>query len=241
MEYQYLVEMFETLSFLKHKYPVLGNYLKYLTKIKDDKDKQDTEVTCFKTFLKQNPSIADKVLQRPVFITGKLSLDIGFDDIFTLGSPNSNDELWAKLNQMDIICFPDGKPTLKTVQFAPEGPLEMLESIPILKDVMDQVMLTASSIKPGENIATVLESPVFLNIVKTMKGNIDSGRYKLSDLTKMLTDVMGSISTADMDTESKEALNTLVSSMDEQSSVNPPPMDKLLNVIKNMQFGSDST
>jgi hypothetical protein len=242
MEFQALCDLFKTINPIKRKYPAVGYYYKHLQKIESSPDKEAVEVECAKHFLIQNPSLRDRVLDENTMNTGKSSLVCGicFENVFTLGSEEMIEAFWSSLFTLEDILFPDGKPE-PPLDGSPEGaegggPMSVLENNPVLKDVIDQVKTTAACMGPDDDITTIFQSPSFSKIVKTIKGNLEKGKYKLSDITGTITNVLGSINTGEMDETSKNALNTISGAMAMAEQGQAPDMTGLMDMVSNLKF-----
>lgn len=220
MEFQALCELFDTVAPIRRKYPVIGAYVKHLKKIAVDhlEEKQQTELECMKRFLVQNPSLRDRMLDENTFVPGK-GTHICFENVFKIGSPELIEAFWLKLVQLEEIVFPDGKPEPPGGEGAVGGggggsstssdPMCILENNPVFKDVVDQVKSTAALMRPEDDIASFFQTPEFARIVKTIKGNLDKGKYNLHDITSTINDVLGSVTANDMDGSSKEAFESI--------------------------------
>lgn len=234
MEFQALCELFNVTHPIRRKYPVIGSYIKHLGKIDSHPEKQTTELDRMKDFLIQNPSVRDRILEENTFIPGK-GTHICFENVFKLGSAELIEEFWTKLIQLEEVLFPDGKPE-PLEEGAIGGPMNILENNPVFKDVIDQVKLTAAMMGPDDDITNIFQSPEFSKIVKTIKGNLDNGKYKLSDITGTITEVLGSINTGEMDDTSKEALSTISGAMASAERGQAPDMTGIMNMVSNLKL-----
>lgn len=233
MEFQSLRDLFDVIQPLRRKYPVLGSYIKYLNKL-ENIEKQTAEIDQVKTFLIQNPSIQDRMLNKDIFKPGK-GPAIYFENVFKLGNEEIVEHFWTKLIELEHIVFPNGKPELETLEGAAamsdgRNPMDILEKNPVLKDVINQIKLTAATMGPNDDITNVFQSPEFFNVVKTLKENLLDGKYKLSDITNTINDVLGSINTGEMDDKTKSALDTISETISSVEQGNAPDISKLMNM-----------
>ena len=244
MEFQALRELFKVVLPIRRKYPVIGCYIKFLNKIETNEDKQFIEISRIKDFMIRNPSLRDRILNVNVFKPTKGD-QICFENVFKIGTPELVEEFWLKFIELEDILFPDGKPSLEFLQedgafgaaaAGGTGALSALENNVVLKDVINHVKLTAAAMGPGDVISDIFQSPSFTNIVKTIKGNLDNGKYKLSDITSTINDVLASINTGDMDENSKAALQTISSAMASAEQGQTPDMTGIMEMVGKLKF-----
>lgn len=239
MEFQALRELFKVVLPIRRKYPVIGCYIKFLNKIETNEDKQFIELSRIKDFMIRNPSLRDRILNVNVFKPTKGD-QICFENVFKIGTPELVEEFWRKFIELEDILFPDGKPSLEFLHEegagAAGGAISALENNVVLKDVINHVKMTAAAMGPGDDITDIFQSPSFTNIVKTIKGNLDNGKYKLSDITSTINDVLSSINTGDMDENSKVALDTISSAMASAEQGQTPDMTGIMEMVGKLKF-----
>jgi hypothetical protein len=112
--------------------------------------------------------------------------------------------------------------------------MAVLESNPIFSDVIDQVKSTVSSMDISD-IGSLMESKDFNKLVKNIKSGLNSGKYKMSDLTGTINAVIGSVQN-ELDPETRNTLSTAASMVSAAERGEQPDVTKLLGMIQNLKF-----
>lgn len=237
MEFESILRLFDSIMAIKRKYPMIITYNKHLKKLTEDKQTQ--EVECFRQFLIKNQALRQKVLDCPTYVGTKKVCPIYMQTVLDVGTPEVIDTFWSNLFMVDDLMFPDGKPE------APEEPeegaaggdplLASLEANPVLADIMGQMRESAASINPGDDATSILQSPALGSMVNTIKSGLSNGKYKLADLTKLVTQVMTSMN-HDLDADTMETLTEVTNTMGAVERGETPDLSKVMNMVGKLKL-----
>lgn len=237
MEFECIVKLFDSIQSIKRKYPMITTYVKYLNKITEDKQAQ--EVECFKKYLIQNQTIRDRVLSTPTYVGTKKVCPIHFQTVLNVGSPETVEEFWSNIIILDDILFPDGKPeSPEEGAVAPSGGdalLSALESNPVLADIMDMLKGSAASINPGDDVMSMLQSPALGSMVRTISSGLNNGKYRPTDLAKLVSQVMTSVDN-DLDPDTKATLQEVTNTMGAVERGETPDMSKVMAMVGKLKL-----
>ncbi len=241
MEFEYIVDFFSSLNYVKRKYPMIVTYVKYLNTLEDENAKFK-EINNLRRFLILNPEIKNKIFTQSDFKTGKQSLTLVMDN-FLIGTEDQINSFWDKLIQLEKICFPDGKPNpsnpLSDKQ--PEGvsgisgAMALLESSPVFSDVIEQVKASVANMGDNTDISAIMEMPDFQQMVESIKSGLTSGKYKLKDLTTTVGTIINSVQD-DLDDETRETLKAVTDTMTAVERGETPNIAKMLNAVTNLKI-----
>lgn len=245
MEFNYIVEFFSSLNYIKRKYPMIVTYInKHLQTLSDEN--KCKEVEYFRRFMIMNPDIKNKIFSNPDFKTGKQSLTLAMDN-FLIGTDEQIYSFWEKLINLENILFPDGKPidideSSNNIESSGssgsggiEGMLTLLETSPIFSDVIDQVKSSVANMGENTDITSIMETPDFKQMVESIKSGLTSGKYKLKDLTSTVKTIINSVQ-KDLDEDTKNTLETVTNVMDAVEHGEQPNTAELMNVVSNLKI-----
>lgn len=179
MEFAYLVELFDTLSPIKHKYRILGRYVKYLKR--KDTEEQEKEVEKFRHFLTANPDISDRKFTDPKFKSKDV---IYMDCVNTFLDEKELDTFWTKMQDTERIFFPNGRPQLDMTNS--DDVKNLIGEDPILSEVMSQISQSGAFLNnenPGD-LNTIIQNPKFQELASGIAGSLTSGQYTKDNLEK---------------------------------------------------------
>lgn len=246
MEFEYVVDFFSSLNYVKRKYPMIVTYVnKYLNTLEDENAKFK-ELTHLRRFLIVNPEIKNKIFTHPDFKTGKQSLTLAMDN-FLIGTEEQINFFWNKLIQLENILFPDGKPDphFNKQEESPSGAsgiskaMALLETSPVFSGIIEQVKTSVeasvSNMRDNIDINSIMEMPDFENIVenmvKSIKFNINSGKYKLKDLKTTVSDVVNSLQEDNLDEETRETLKAITDTINNIERGETPSLFEMFQTI----------
>jgi hypothetical protein len=243
MEFEYIVDFFSSLNYVKRKYPMIVTYVnKYLNTLEDENAKFK-EINHLRRFLIINPEIKNKIFTNSDFKTGKQSLTLVMDN-FLIGTQEQIDQFWDKLIQLENILFPDGKPepfssekkSSETSTFSGiSGAMALLESSPVFSDVIDQVKASVANMGDNTDINAIMEMPDFKQMVESIKSGLTSGKYKLKDLTTTVGTIIDSVQD-DLDDDTRETLKAVTDTMNAVERGETPNIARMLNAVTNLKI-----
>jgi hypothetical protein len=235
MEFEHILAFFNGMSPLKHKYRILGSYIKHVKSIKTE-EKQKKEVECMKKFLLANPNLKDRKLDNDLYPTSKGSVYLYLNSALDFASEEITETFWHNLIDLDAIIFPNGRPeTLSTTAsnvLGSDAAATVIANNPILGDVIDQIKGSAMELGPDADITTIMGNPAFGSMVKKIRNGLKNGKYKISDLTRTITDVAGTLDD-NIDPETKEMFDTISDAMKATEKGETPDMKKLMSMANN--------
>lgn len=245
MEFEYIVDFFSSLNYVKRKYPMIVTYVnKYLITLEDENAKFK-EINQMRRFLIVNPEIKNKIFTHSDFKTGKQSLTLIMDN-FLVGTQEQIDLFWDKLIQLENILFPDGKPeppsdkldtdtTASTGVSGISGAMALLESSPVFSDVIEQVKASVANMGDNTDINAIMEMPDFKQMVESIKSGLTSGKYKLKDLTTTVGTIINSVQD-DLDEDTRETLKAVTDTMNAVERGETPNIARMLNAVTNLKI-----
>jgi len=233
--YDHIVELFEIIQTIRKQYPMVVSQLKHLQKRTDAIVSK--EITCFKSWLIKNQNIPDRILDHPLYITSKHP--IYFEEVTKCTMVDTVEAFWAKLIEINNIAFPDGKPTEEqTQQVATDTALSMLEQNPLFSEIIDDIKSTVADSSESLDLSKIIESKSFGKVVKNLQQGLKSGKYKPSDLTSTVRDIVGVMS-SELDSEAKDSVNTAVSIMDSAERGEQVDINKLVDIVTSFTGSED--
>jgi len=239
MEFEYIVDFFSSLNYVKRKYPMIVTYVnKYLNTLEDENAKFK-EINHLRQFLIINPEIKNKVFTHSNFKTGKQSLTLIMDN-FLIGTQEQIDLFWKKLIQLENILFPNGKPdppaeTSNSGVSGISGAMALLESSPVFSDVIDQVKTSVANMGDNTDINAIMEMPDFKQMVESIKSGLTSGKYKLKDLTTTVGTIINSVQD-DLDDDTRETLKAVTDTMNAVERGETPNVARMINAVTNLKI-----
>lgn len=237
MEYEKILEFFNfvALSF-KKKYPAISIYCKYLKNLKETDKEINKEIDIFKTFLLKNKNIHTKILDRTLYKGSKKNSMIYFDTVLKLSTEEFLEDFWNKLIEIDSFFFPSGKDKIimPINENENNNPMSLFENNPLLKDIFSQIQNTASSMKPSDDLGTMFQNPAFESMVSKLRKGLDTGKYKLDDLTTTIGSIIN-LMKVDTDEETQSTLDVLLNTMNTIEKGDTPDMSKLMDIMNTLQ------
>lgn len=240
MEFEYIVDFFSSLNYVKRKYPMIVTYVnKYLNTLEDENAKFK-EINHLRRFLIINPEIKNKIFTHSDFKTGKQSLTLIMDN-FLVGTQEQIDLFWDKLIQLENIIFPDGKPDPPSEKLETpgvsgiSGAMALLESSPVFSDVIEQVKASVANMGDNTDINSIMDTPDFKQMVESIKSGLTSGKYKLKDLTTTVGTIINSVQD-DLDDDTRETLKAVTDTMNAVERGETPNMARMLNAVTNLKI-----
>lgn len=238
MAFSIISDLFAGIQPIKRKYPIVVAYYKYLQKITGDVELEEKEVIHFKNWIAKNPDILEKQMKDPFYHGSKQSTVICFLNVILMGTEETIDWFWKRLQKLETIFFPNGREIEeKSSNEIPTGAaaaISVLESNPIFSDMIDNVKSTVADLDPTD-LGSIVESKEFNKLVKNIETGLKSGKYKISDLTGTINAVIGSVQN-ELDPEMKNIVNSAQSMMSAAEKGEQPNIGKLLDMMKNVNF-----
>jgi len=237
MAFTLIVDLFAGIQPIKRKYPMVVAHYKHLQKITGDEEAENRETVCFRNWLLKNPKIADHHMDDHFYHGSKASNVICFTNVLLMGTPETIDWFWKRLEALDTIFFPNGH-----IDTTPNGEMSagaaaamaVLEANPMFSDMIDNVKSTVADLDPND-MSSIVESQEFNKLAKNIQMGLKSGKYKMSDLTGTINAVIGSVQN-DLDPEMKTVVNSAAAMMAAAERGEKPDVGKLINMIKNVNF-----
>jgi hypothetical protein len=234
MEFNALHSLFSSLIVLKKKYPMIGAHVKHLNDIKEDHVEIEKELKRCKMFLMANPNLGERQFSDSTYPGNKKGRSIHLETALGFANQELVDSFWDGLIELDRFVFPQGhpEPTIEEVNDE-NSPLALLESNPVLKDVLDQVRMSADSFGDTNDISTMMQSPAFNSIIFKLKSGLENGEFQLDDLIKSITSII-SVVKKDLNPEMSEMIETLTSTMTNVQAGGAPDISGLTDMLSKL-------
>lgn len=241
-----MVELFDTLSPIKHKYRIMGRYVKTL-KSKTGEAEQEKEVERFRQFLLANPNISERQISDPKFKTK----DIVYMDCVNLLSEAELDRFWSKMVETERIFFPNGRPeraegggglTMASANALMESDeaKKLIGDDPLLSEVMKQVAgsgaLSITGSDEPVDMTTLVQNPKFMELASNITGSLTSGKYTKDNLEKTVETLTGLVGD-DVDPELKKMMTFLKKSVKDIKAGRPADLSTLVEMISSFNVG----
>ncbi len=234
MEFACIVKLFESIQGVKRKYPILGTYLKHLNKL--DKPEQEREVKMFRAYLLENPKVRERVLTVPTYIGTKKVCPIFFTSVLESNKPEVIENFWTNILSLEDIIFPAGRPDVEATTVDEPGIHPELLSNPILADILELARgTTILTDAQGMSISELTEKPDFAAIVSKVKTGLSSGKYKISDMSQMVNQVVSTMG-GEMPDDAKETLKEVTSLIGEVERGGAPDLSGIMKKVGNLKL-----
>lgn len=242
MEFVTLVELFDVLNPIKHKYRIVGRYIKYLKTLTREAD-QEREVEGFKQFLLTNP-----LLQEMKFSNSALKVNreyIYFDSALSCLDPQQQLLFWQRMNQTDTIMFPKGRPSVQPDSQASamvsDEARRIMSSDPLLSDVMNKVLesQTLMSVASGDqplDVSSIMADPKFMDLANSITSSLTSGNYNEDSLANTV-DKISTLVGDDVDPEIKNIIAFLKQAIRDIKAKRPVDVAGLMKLVSSMNMG----
>ena len=161
---------------------------------------------------------------------------IYFDTVLKLSTEEFLEDFWNKLIEIDSFFFPSGKDKIimPINENENNNPMSLFENNPLLKDIFSQIQNTASSMKPSDDLGTMFQNPAFESMVSKLRKGLDTGKYKLDDLTTTIGSIIN-LMKVDTDEETQSTLDVLLNTMNTIEKGDTPDMSKLMDIMNTLQ------
>ncbi|ASZ84983.1 003L [Cherax quadricarinatus iridovirus] len=235
MEFDYLVEFFDSLTYAKRKYPILVTYnCKHLKKLTSPV--QDREVKLFKKFLVQNQEICDRKLTNSLFQTGKQTISLEMNNFIKDFSEETVDGFWESLQKVEKAMFPCGKPT--EVKDDPadftHSLMESFKGNSFMSDILGQLS-NIENLDSIESTSEIMNDPKFQSTISDVIKKIQAGKYNIKDVSNTLKTTISSINDK-LDDETRSTLSTISKTVESVERGEFVDMNSLLGLVKNMKL-----
>lgn len=244
MAFTIIVDLFAGIQPIKRKYPMVVAHYKHLQKVTGDEEAENKEVACFRNWLLKNPKVTEQVMSEHFYHGSKTSNVICFTNVLLMGTPEMIDWFWKRLETLESLFFPDGRPAAIEAPAQAEAGEQMsagaaaamavLEANPMFSDMIDNVKSTVADLDPND-MSSIVESKEFNKLAKNIQMGLKSGKYKMSDLTGTINAVIGSVQN-ELDPEMKTVVNSAAAMMAAAERGEKPDVGKLLSMMKNVNF-----
>lgn len=212
-------------------------YYKDLQKISGNEAAEEKELKCFKAWLNKNDKVKERILTEPYYRGSKSTCEICFGNISTIGTEDVINKFWGTLQTLDEMMFPNGRVEPCQKEDIPQGAaaaMSVLEANPMFSDMIENVKDTVANLDPND-MGSVIETKEFKKLVKNIQSGLKSGKYKMSDLTGTITDVIGAVQ-SELNPEMQAMVSSASSMMAAAERGETPDVGKLLAMMKNVSF-----
>lgn len=243
MEFATLLELFDILSPIKHKYRIVGKYSKYLKSLTEERD-QEREVEGFKQFLLSNSKLREMIFTNSVLRVNRECIYL--DNALSFLNEQQRYDFWNKLIQTDVIMFPNGRPAVEqpmvgSSALVSDEARRIMASDPLLSDVMNKVlesqtlMAAASSDHPMD-VSSIMSDPKIMDLATSITSSLTSGNYNENSLASTI-DTISSLVGEDADPEIKKVIGFLKQCIRDIKAKRPVDIAGLMNMVSSMNMG----
>lgn len=233
MAFQLIVELFNGVQPIKRKYPIIVAMQRHLLKLESEQDKEK-ETEYFKTWLMQNyKNTTDRILPKDVAIYRNDQLSICMSNVLSLGTPETIDWFWKRVDQLRELLCPDG-PDMTIVASGKDDALKKIKANPMFSEMFDDLQASIDNLN-SEDVGSIIETPEFNRLVNTITLGIKSGKYKVTDLTDMVAGIMSVVGDS-LDAETKESFGYVLNTLEGVQKGEVPDVQKLMNTLKMLKL-----
>ena len=244
MEFTTLVELFDVLAPIKHKYRIVGMYIKYLRSIKTERE-QEVEVDGFKRFLLTNRNLHERVFDNSVLKVNRENIYL--DSALSFLDRQQQNLFWERLIQTDAIMFPKGRPVVEQSVDSSNTLLDsdeakrIMASDPLLSEVMNKVLQSdaMSAVTSGEqpmDVTSIMSDPKIMDLASSITNSLTSGNYNEDSLANTI-DTISSLVGEDADPQISHVITFLKKSIRDIKAKRPVDVAGLMQLVSSMNMG----
>ena len=253
MAFQLLVDLAECIQPIKSKYPMVVSYYKHLQKCAGNNDAESKEISRFVSWMKENPDLPK--ISQP-YLNSKMT--VCFTNVYSTAAPDVIGKFESKLVEIkevfkELVLFsPSAQAANANATATATVPFKINESEvtpgvanamaeiqrnPAFSDLIDNIKATVEDTDIQNDPSGVLENENFQKLLKNIQGGLKSGKFKISDLTSTIHNVIGSVQD-ELDPETREVVTSAVGMMNEAENGQQPNIGKIVDMLKNLNFNS---
>lgn len=253
--FESIQELANIVQSIKRKYPIVVAYAKHLQKLEDDTSREK-EIDHFKEWMLNNPRIIDeRQFDDSYYVSSKHSIVVCFASVLELASPDVIEKFWKQLNDIEKLLFPSGRPETRKIMMMSRSrtvdgetmevlneeddtaaALAVIEKDPLLSGIVQGVRSVTENMTNPNDIGSIVESPVFDDLVSKIGTIIANGSRKPKDLTRTLRNVMATIKKENLTPDMKEFFDTVTSVINSIERGQTPDVSKLMSIIGMKSF-----
>lgn len=252
LKFSSLCDLMVIVSPLKRKYPMINTYHRYLDKLKKggQEDAMNKECLHVERFIRINKSSfspdapTPRTFQHAMMETNKPAIQLFWENVLSMGGADVVEKFWRQWDVIVGLFFPEGIPEKEdlleeagpdeeTGAAAASSQLDLLMSRnPMLRDMYEQVKESASELSSGDcpDLVDMIQTPAFNNIVDKVKSQLDQKKYKMNDITRTISDIMGTLDVQKLDDSSRETMSAITNTMSSMEKGQMPDMTQLSRI-----------
>lgn len=233
--FQSILKLAVDLQSIKSKYPMIVSYLKHLQKCSGDLKAEDKEVSAFKEWLLENPQLP--TLSNPFYKSSKPT--VCFSNVFALGSEAVVEQFKNNLKEIENLVFPTGRPTPAAAN--PEmtpgvaSAMAAIEGNPVFSGLLENIKDVVADSDVVNDPSSIMENKNFKVLLKNIQRGIESGKYKLSDISSTINTVVGSVQN-ELDDEMSSVMTEAVGMMSAVERGQQPDIGRIMELLKTVNF-----
>ena len=236
--FQSILKLALDLQPIKSKYPMIVSYLKHLQKNSGDFAAEDREVKAFTEWLLENPNLP--TLTSAFYKSSKPT--ICFTNVFS-ASAEVIEQFNKNLKEIESLIFPDGRPDPppKAAVANPDvtpgvaSAMAAIEGNPVFSGLMDNIKEVVADTDVVNDPSSIMENKNFKVLLKNIQRGIDSGKYKLSDISSTINTVVGSVQ-PELDDEMSSVMTEAVGMLAAVENGQQPDVGRILELLKTVKF-----
>lgn len=235
--FQKILKLAVELQSIKSKYPMIVSYLKHLQKCSGDFQAEEKEVNAFKEWLKVNTQLP--TLSEPFYKSSKPT--ICFSNVYALGSDTVVEQFKTNLREIEVLIFPEGRPVETEVVADPEmtpgvaSAMAAIEGNPVFSSLLENIKNVVSDSDVVNDPSSIMENKNFKVLLKNIQRGIDSGKYKLSDISSTINTVIGSVQ-SELDDDMSSVMSEAVGMLSAVEHGQQPDIGRIMDMLKTVNF-----
>lgn len=234
--FQSILKLAVDLQPIKSKYPMIVSYLKHLQKNSGDFAAEDREIKAFTEWLLENPNLP--TLTSAFYKSSKPT--ICFTNVFS-ASTEVIEQFNKNLKEIESLIFPTGRPDhppkVENNDVTPgvASAMAAIEGNPVFSGLMDNIKEVVADAAVVNDPSSIMENKNFKVLLKNIQRGIDTGKYKLSDISSTINAVVGSVQ-PELDDEMSSVMTEAVGMLAAVENGQQPDVGRILELLKTVKF-----
>lgn len=238
--FQSILKLATGIQSIKRKYPMIVSYMKHLEKnCNGDENAEAKEVNAFKAWLLENPQFPTITS----FYYKSSKPTICLSNVYTIGSEEVIAQFEANLKEINDLIFPDGRPeivvkdTLSEEEMSPgvASAMAAIGNNPVFSGLLENIKEVVADTDIINDPSSILGNKSFKVLLKNIRDGIDTGTYKLADISSTINTVIGSVQ-HELDGEMSSVMSEAVGMMAAAERGQQPDVGRLMDLLKNVNF-----
>ena len=232
--FQAIINLATGIQSIKNKYPMVVTFLKHLQKCTSNTQAEEKEIQAFKSWLLENKEFP--TITSPFYKSSKQT--ICFSNVYALGSETVISEFNKNLMIIENLLFPEGRPNIPVKEDMTPGvasAMAAIEGNPVLSGLLTNIKDVVADTDIVNDPSSILENKNFKVLLKNIQKGLDSGKYKISDISSTIHKVIGSVKN-ELDDEMNSVMSEAVGLMTAAERGQQPDISRIMELLKTVNF-----